>query len=166
VAWSPSILWALLSGIRGTDFLQKFADHFRINRTGCPNTHEVMVACLNSAENAVKLAPTSTWQKIRVKDQNLPGKAPNAKLKIICHRIIGEIQRLGNRPVRNAQIVQSHGHQSAILAGLCRGIIKLFRNRRAILVAQFKSYHTAYVIHTSDVIKLYEQNPKTLPRRV
>ena len=24
----------LLSGIRGTDFLQKFADHFRINRSG------------------------------------------------------------------------------------------------------------------------------------
>lgn len=51
-------------------------------------------------------------------------------------------------------------------AGLCRGIIKLFRNRRAILVAQFKSYHTTYVIHTSDVIKLYAQNPKILRRGV
>jgi len=60
----------LLSGIRGTDFLQKFADYFRINRSGCPNAHEIMVACLNGAENAVTLPPTSTWHKD-------PGEGPN-----------------------------------------------------------------------------------------
>ena len=61
----------LLSGIRGTDFLQKFADHFRINRPGCPNAHEIRVAlCLNGAENAVTLPPTSTWHKD-------PGEGPN-----------------------------------------------------------------------------------------
>ena len=81
-------------------------------------------------------------------------KAPNTKLRIICYRIIGEVQRLGNRPVRNAQIVQSHRHQSARQAGLCRGIIKFFRNRHAILVAQFWSYNTTKVLHTSDIIEL------------
>jgi hypothetical protein len=30
----------LLSGIRTTDFLQKFADHFRIKRTGCPRAFD------------------------------------------------------------------------------------------------------------------------------
>ncbi len=99
-----------------------------------------------------------------MKDQIRPRKAPNTKLKIICHRIIGEVQRFVNRPVRNAQVVQSQRHQSAMQAGLCRGIIKLFRNRRAMLVPQSKSYHTTYVIHTSDVIKLYAPNPKSLRR--
>jgi hypothetical protein len=75
-------------------------------------------------------------------------KAPNTKIWMNCPRVIGEVQRLGNRPVRNAQIGQSHRHQSAMKAGPWRGIIKLFRNRRVILVAQFKSYHTTYVIHT------------------
>jgi hypothetical protein len=60
----------LLSGIRGTDFLQKFSDYFRINRSGCPKAHEIMVACLNGAENAVTLPPTSTWHKD-------PGEGPN-----------------------------------------------------------------------------------------
>ena len=40
------------------------------------------------------------------------------------------------------------------------------RNRHAILVAQFKSYHITYVIHSSDVIKLYAQNRKILRRTV
>jgi hypothetical protein len=156
----------LLSRIRGTDFLQKFADYFRINRSGCPNAHEIMVACLNGAENAVTLPPTFTWHKDPGEDQIIPRKAPNTKLKIICHRIIGEVQRLGNRPVRNAQIMQSHRHQSAMQAGLCRGIIKLFRYRRAILVAQFKSCHATYVIHTFAIIKIYAKNPKILRREV
>ncbi len=85
---------------------------------------------------------------------------------MICHRIIGEVQRLGNRPVMNAQIVQSHRHQSAMQAGLCRGIIKFFRNRRAILVAQFKSYHATYVVHTLDAIGLCAQNPNILRKGV
>jgi hypothetical protein len=50
----------VLSGIRGTCFAQKFVDHFRVNRTGCRNVHEIMVACLSGTENAVTLPSTST----------------------------------------------------------------------------------------------------------
>jgi|694.fasta_scaffold38782_1 hypothetical protein len=51
-------------------------------------------------------------------------------------------------------------------AGLYRGIIKLFRNRRAILVAWFKSYRATDVIYTSDAINLYAKTPKTSRRGV
>jgi hypothetical protein len=36
-------------------------------------------------------------------------------------------------------------------AGLCPGIIKLFRDRRVVLLAQFNSYQATHVKHTSDV---------------
>ena len=78
----------LLSGIRGTDFLQKFADYFRINRSGCPNAHEIMVACLNGAENAVTLPPTSTWNKD-------PGEGPNHPQKGTQYEFKGRLQTDG-----------------------------------------------------------------------
>ncbi len=84
----------------------------------------------------------------------MPRMSLNTKIGMICHRVIGEVQRLGHRPVRNAQMVQSHRHQSAVQEGLCRGLINLFRNRPAILVAQFKTYHSTYVIQASEAFKL------------
>ena len=48
------------SGIRGTESLQKFADHLRIDRTGCTNIHKTMVAGLNGTKKSVTLPPAST----------------------------------------------------------------------------------------------------------
>jgi hypothetical protein len=56
-----------LSGIRGTDFLQKFADHFRIHRSGCPNDQEIQAAGLNGAEYAVTLPLASSRDEDRSK---------------------------------------------------------------------------------------------------
>jgi hypothetical protein len=48
------------------------------------------------------------------------------------HRAIKAVQRLGNRQVRNALIVNSNRQQSATESGLSRRIIKLLNNQRAI----------------------------------
>jgi hypothetical protein len=125
-----------------------------------------MVACRNGADNAVTLPPTFIWQKDPGEGSNHARKRNQYEKLDNLPRIIGEVQRLGNRPVRNAEIVQPHRHQSTMQAGLCSGIIKLFRNRRAILAAQLKSYHATFIIHTSDVIKLCAQEPKILRREV
>jgi hypothetical protein len=53
----------ILSGIVGTEFLHKFADDLRIERTGFSNAHEIMVAGLNGAEPPVTLPPVFTRHK-------------------------------------------------------------------------------------------------------
>jgi hypothetical protein len=68
-------------------------------------------------------------------------KASIAKNLIAGNGVIGGLQRLGDRPVRHAQFMQSHRDQWAREAGPCRGIVKLFRNRRAIRILQLNSYH-------------------------
>ena len=55
----------LLCEIRGTNFLEKSADHFRIIRTGCPHAHGIMVAGLNGAQNTLTLSPAFTRHRAR-----------------------------------------------------------------------------------------------------
>jgi hypothetical protein len=101
----------LLSGISGTDFLQKFADYFCLNRSGCPNAQEIMVVCLNGAESAVMQPPTFTWHNDPSEGPNYAQKDTRYESKDNFVIVSSErFQRFGNRPVRNAQIVQSHRH--------------------------------------------------------
>jgi hypothetical protein len=65
----------LFSGIRGTEFLQKFADHLRIDRTGCTNIQEILVAGLKGTKKVVTLPPAST------RCHN-PGEGPNHAQKV------------------------------------------------------------------------------------
>lgn len=82
----------------------------------------------------------------------------------MSHRVIGEIQRLDNRPMGSARIVQSHCLQPAMQAGLCSRIIELCRDRRAILLTQFRSYNNTYVIYSSDNLRLDAQSPRVSRR--
>ena len=56
-------------------------------------------------------------------------------LQLVIHCVIGEVERLRNRPMRNAETMQLHSPQAVVQAGLYRGIVKLFLNDPAILIA-------------------------------